>query len=188
MVIGITGGIGSGKSTVLKYINDNYDVEILLTDDIAKDLIKPGKVSYNLIVDYFGKDILSNDEIDSKKLGKIVFNDKKKLQKLNSFTHPYVFDYIEEFIDTYCEKIIFIESAILMSTKLKDMCDKILYVDTDLEIRKERLMSGRGYTLERIEDVLKNQNNEYNEQMDRIVNNSYEEMIQSVDLFMQEIK
>lgn len=188
MVIGITGGIGSGKSTVLKYINENYDVEVLLTDNIAKDLMKPGMISYNLIVEYFGDEILSGEEIDSKKLGKIVFNNKEKLGKLNSFTHPYVFEYIENFISIHSDKIIFIESALLMSTKLKDMCDKILYVETDLEIRKERLMSGREYTLERIEEVLKNQNSEYNEQMNKIVNNTYDEMTKFVDLFMREIE
>lgn len=187
MVIGVTGGIGSGKSTVLNYIKNNYNVKILFTDNIAKQLMEPSNICYNLIINYFGTDILVDNKIDSNLLGKIVFNDEEKLIKLNSFTHPYVIEYVEKFISENSSDIIFIESALLMNTKLKDLCEYILYVDTDLELRKERLKIGRNYTDEKIEQVLKNQKAIDTQNMYIINNNSYQIMIQNIKKFMSEV-
>lgn len=98
-IIGITGGIGCGKSTLISMIKDRCKVLIIDTDTIAKRLMSPDNISYNLIVEYFGNEIISEiKEIDRKKLSKIVMSDKNKLHKLNSFTHPYVIEEIKEII------------------------------------------------------------------------------------------
>ena len=100
MVIGITGGIGTGKSTILRILKEKYNFTIFEADKIAHELMMKGNVSYLKIVDYFGNDILDeNNEIDRKKLGQKVFNDKKQLEKLNEFVHPEVIHEIQNRIE-----------------------------------------------------------------------------------------
>lgn len=90
-VIGITGGIGSGKSLVADIMIKKYNAYFINTDRIAYEQMLPGGISYKGVVDYFGKEILKEDgTIDRSKLSKIVFSDKEKLRKLNSLTHPNV--------------------------------------------------------------------------------------------------
>lgn len=161
MIIGITGGVGSGKSTVLSYIKEKYDSIILLTDDIAKELQQPNQISYNLIVKHFGKQILKNDNtIDSKKLAEIVFNNKEELEILNSFCHPYVTEYIKNIININKNKLIFIESALLLDTELKDLCDEIWYIKVDIELRRDRLKRNRNYSNEKINNMIQSQKSE----------------------------
>ena len=88
MVIGVTGGIGSGKSKVLFYVKEKYNAIILFTDDIANEQMLPGNISYKKVVDTFGTEILNSDKkINKDKLGKIVFSDPSKLKQLNNITH-----------------------------------------------------------------------------------------------------
>ena len=98
-IIGITGGIGSGKTLVTKLLEEE-GAYIANTDRIAKELMEPGKASYIDVVEYFGKGILLEDKtIDSNKLSKIVFKDEMKLKKLNSLTHPKVLEVVKEEIE-----------------------------------------------------------------------------------------
>jgi len=90
-VIGITGGIGSGKSLVADILVKDYGAYYINTDRIAYEQMLPDGISYQGVVDFFGKVILNEDgTINRSKLAKIVFNDKEKLLKLNSLTHPNV--------------------------------------------------------------------------------------------------
>ena len=90
-VLGITGGIGSGKTLVLNILKENYNAEIIEADRLGHELMEPGRAVYNNVVSYFGRDILGKDDtIDRKKLGDIVFADKDKLRKLNGLSHPVV--------------------------------------------------------------------------------------------------
>lgn len=90
-IIGITGGIGSGKTAVLNILKSDYGAFVMEADALAHCLMKPGQMSYNDIVNAFGQDILMEDgAIDRQKLGQVVFNDEEKLKILNSITHPNV--------------------------------------------------------------------------------------------------
>ena len=90
-IIGITGGIGSGKTAVLNILKEDYNAFVMEADALAHHLMEPGQISYKDIVDEFGSDILDKDgNIDRQKLGQIVFNDEERLQTLNSITHPNV--------------------------------------------------------------------------------------------------
>ena len=94
-IIGITGGIGTGKSTVLAILEKEYQAYIVETDKLAHKLMSPGEIAYNQIVEVFGTDILQEDKtIDRGKLGGIVFQDEEKLQQLNKIVHPAVKQYI----------------------------------------------------------------------------------------------
>lgn len=136
-IIGVTGGIGCGKSKLIEIMKKRFNVLYIDTDTIAKYLMSKGNISYKLIVSHFGKDILEENEIDKKKLSTIVMNNKKQLEKLNSFTHPYVIKEVLNIIKTEQDNYdyIMLESALLLDTDLYKLCDETWNVSADLEIR-----------------------------------------------------
>ncbi|MDO4556779.1 MAG: dephospho-CoA kinase, partial [Lachnospiraceae bacterium] len=177
-VIGITGGIGSGKSVVMDYLCNEYGAVVFLTDQIAHDLMVPGKSNYNGIVEAFGETILKEDKtIDRKKLGAIVFDNQEKLSLLNQITHPGVLRETSRRIENAKQAgctLICLESALLFDTKLYEMCNQTWYIYADQEVRIKRLIEGRGYTREYCEEVMKKQpaENRYKEKADVVIDNS----------------
>ena len=96
-VIGITGGVGSGKSKVLAYLQDKHQVVVCQADQVAWTLQEPGQECHEKIVGYFGREILGdNGKIDRKRLGNIVFQDADKMKVLNQIMHPAVKEKIKE--------------------------------------------------------------------------------------------
>ena len=163
-IIGITGGVGSGKSTVSKLLEEKYDAFIIYTDKIAHELMEKGNISYRLIVEYFGKGILNaEEEIDRLQLGKQVYQYPEQLQKLNSFTHPFVMDYVAKLIEDKRKegvKLLCIETALPKEAGLKEICDEIWYVYASEKIRMTRLMESRGYSADKIISIIKRQSSE----------------------------
>lgn len=160
MIIGITGGIGSGKSVASDILEQKFDAYLINMDSVAHKLMSNGNLSYELIVNFFGTEILQdNKEIDRKKLAKIVYEDKEKLSLLNSFTHPYVLGCVADLIQENKSKysIIAIETALPVEGKLASFCDEIWYVHTPVEIRKDRLIKKRGYTADKVDHILAKQ-------------------------------
>ncbi len=161
-VIGLTGGIGSGKSEAAEILAGTYGALLLNMDRIAHELMAEGGVSYRLIVEYFGRDILDDEKnIDRGKLGKEVYQNAEKLRILNSFTHPYVLDYVRNRLKEVKEKssypFICVETALPREAELKDFCDEIWYVSTKKQVREERLKSSRNFNRTKFEQVLINQ-------------------------------
>lgn len=106
MVIGITGGVGSGKSTVTSILRDKYKAFIINTDKIAHTFMEKDQISYKLIVTHFGSKVLDKKgDIDRGKLSLIVYNNNEELEKLNSFTHPYVMAKVKNIIKEKIKKI-----------------------------------------------------------------------------------
>ena len=161
MILGITGGIGTGKSTVLNILKENYDFLILESDKIAHEVMNPGNSAYNEIVEFFGVDILNDDKtINRKKMSEIVFNNKDKLNKLNSIVHPAVIQKISDTIEAEKAKgkeNFVIEAALLIESGCSKICDRVWYIYADTKVRIERLMKSRNMTRIQIEDVMKNQ-------------------------------
>ena len=90
-VVGITGGVGSGKSVVMNILKEKYGAEVILADLVAHDLMEPGQQNYLDIVEAFGEGILAQDKtIDRPALAKVVFGNQKRLARLNAITHPNV--------------------------------------------------------------------------------------------------
>lgn len=161
-VIGITGQVGSGKTTVATIMKETYGAYMLIADAIGHDCMNKGGISYEYILNYFGESILDKEEnIDRKVLGSIVFQDEEKLEILNSMIHPFVMNYIiDEIKRIKTEKkdgYIIIESALLIEAGYKEICDEIWYIQVDAEEREQRLIRNRGYTKEKIQSMLKNQ-------------------------------
>ncbi|MGN0496730.1 MAG: dephospho-CoA kinase [Lachnospiraceae bacterium] len=177
-IIGITGGIGSGKSTVLKLLKEEYNAYIVETDVLAHKLMQRGNKTYINIVNGFGEAILDeNKEIDRAVLGTLVFQHEEKLQLLNSIVHPDVKQYIRNDIDAKKQQgkvdLYIIEAALLIEDGYKEICDEIWYIYADEELRIKRLLNSRGGTRQKWLNVIRNQANDkyYRDNCEHIVNN-----------------
>lgn len=177
-ILGITGGIGTGKSTVLHLLEQEYQAYIVETDKLAHELMMPGNTTYKKIIEYFGTDILSEDgSIDRGKLGSIVFRDERELEELNHIVHPAVKQYILEDIRRKKAEgqvaIYVIEAALLIEDGYKEICDELWYIYVQKEERIRRLINGRGGIREKWESIIANQSSEefYKKYCDTIVEN-----------------
>jgi len=144
LIVGLTGGIVGGKSTVasmFKYLG----AKIIDADKLGHSVILPNKPAWKKIVKIFGKDILQNDlTIDREKLGKIVFANQTLLKKLNEITHPEITKIIKEEIDSAKnkthnqEKVLIIDAALIYEAKIDRFMDKIIvvYIDKDEQIKR----------------------------------------------------
>lgn len=141
MVIGITGSISAGKSSVLNILKD-IGVFIISADEVYHQMIKPSMSLFNSLIEEWGKDILDIDEnIDRNKLSKIVFADPVKLKRLNEITHPAIIGEIEKIISENKNRDIVVEIPLLFETKCEYLVDVIWYVDISKENRISRLMN-----------------------------------------------
>ena len=126
-VIGITGGVGSGKSEVLKLLEQEYHAVVVQLDEVAKSLQKKGTVCWKQIVEVFGTEILDEEgELDRKKLARIVFQDPEKLEQLNAIVHPAVREYI--LCDMKAKhqedvKLYVLEAALLLEAGYAEICE-----------------------------------------------------------------
>ena len=163
-IIGITGGVGSGKSRVLSFLEEKFHAVICQADQVAWKLQEPGQKSYLGIVDYFGEEILNEDKtINRGALGQIVFNDEAKLQRLNEITHPAVKEYIKEQIQQEknkgCELFV-VEAALLLEDHYDEICDEIWFVYAKEDVRRQRLKESRNYSDEKIDSMIASQQTE----------------------------
>ena len=153
-VIGITGGIASGKSNIVNVI-ENEGYKVLSCDKIYQELSEIGMPIYNNILNTFGDSfILPNRKLDKKKLGKLIFNNEDKKILLNSITHPIIKDVLINEINKSSEEYIFIEIPLLYEAKFDDLCDFIIvaYLPKDEQIKRlmERDKIDYNYALAKI--------------------------------------
>ena len=161
-IIGITGGVGAGKTHILSYIEKNYKAYVIRTDETAKLLQTPGHVCYEKIVECLGGGILKEDgSIDRQKMAQTIFSDKEKLVQINEIIHPQVNAYVAEKIEEERKKgevsYFFIESALLIENHYDEICDEMWYIDTSEDILRQRLKENRGYSDEKINDIISKQ-------------------------------
>ena len=154
--VAITGGIATGKSSILQYLMMKGYV-IYSSDSLAHDVLKnEGKQE---VLKEFGRSILSdNGEINRSLLGKIVFNDLEKLDKLNKIIHPYVKIRIEEIIKANPDlDIIFFEVPLLFEAKMEDMFDVTINIYCDIDTQIERIVARDGRNVEDALNIIKSQ-------------------------------
>lgn len=143
-IIGITGGIASGKSNVCNVIS-SLGYPIIDSDKINNELSKKGGPIYNAIVNHFGLDYLDdNDDINKKKLAKLIFNNSKAKLLLNEISHPIIVEEIKRQINDIDDGLIFVEIPLLFEAKLEYLCDKIICVFLSKKNQVERLMAREG--------------------------------------------
>ena len=178
ITIGITGGVGAGKSTVLDFLEEKYQAYVMKADEVGHLVMEPGQVCYEPVIALFGKQVIKNDKtIDRKMVSDVVFAHEEMRQKLDDIIHPavksYILDKNKEQKKAGCTLMI-VEAALLLEDHYDAFCDKVWYIHTDQEIRIERLMSSRGYTREKAENIIARQATEgfFREHADYIIQNN----------------
>lgn len=188
-ILGITGGVGAGKSTILSYLRERYGASVILADEVGHMVQEPGQECYEKIVEQFGTEILCEPEqgtasqkqarrIDRQKLGALVYTDRNALERLNGLVHPAVKTYIIAEIErARCDAqvpFVVVEAALLLEDHYDQICDEIWYIYTDPDVRVQRLIQSRGYSMEKIRNIMQNQmqDAEFRRRCDYVIDNS----------------
>lgn len=161
-VIGITGGVGAGKSVILEYLKGNYKVRNLEADRIAEMLMKPGTECYDKLIKFLPVEVYNDDEtINRSTLAEKLFESPKLRQEVNQVVHPAVKVYIQERIEEQRQMrildYVIIEAALLIEDHYDKICDEIWYIYATEEVRRQRLLDSRGYTPAKIEQIFESQ-------------------------------
>ena len=161
-ILGITGGVGAGKSRLLDFLREHYGARVFQADEAGHQVMEPGTAAYEEIVSLFGREILRSDKrVDRQALGALVFFDAAKRKALNGIVHPAVKELAREAVAEAEREgnvpLFVIEAALLIEDHYEEICDELWYVYADQNVRRERLKSSRGYTQEKISAIFESQ-------------------------------
>lgn len=160
MVVGLTGQTGAGKSTVSEVFSEN-GFAVINADLVSRKVVEKGTPCLAEISDFFGEDILNPDgELNRKKLASVVFNDKAKLDSLNTIIYPYILSEILQQIKSHSangEKLILLDAPTLFESHADDFCDIIISVLSDAEQRERRIIARDGLTHEQAQARMNSQ-------------------------------
>jgi dephospho-CoA kinase len=154
-IIGLTGGIGSGKTTIARLF-EAEGIPVYIADDEAKKIMILSE-TIHLVGEYFGQDVIVNHQIDRKKLSEIVFNHPEKLKELNKIIHPLVKNHFDDWVKKQKSPFVIKEAAILFESGSYKYCDQIITVIASEETRIKRVMARDNSTKEAVLDRIKNQ-------------------------------
>ena len=155
-IIGLTGGIGSGKTSIANYFIDK-NIPVYIADDQAKEIMKSSEI-INIIHEIFGDSIFNNGFLDRKLLAEIVFNNPEKLKTLNEIIHPALKNHFDTWILDYINSpFIIYEAAILFESGSYKNCDYIITVISPIDIRIQRVMKRDNMTREEVLNRIENQ-------------------------------
>ncbi len=161
--IGITGGVGAGKSEILHYIEKNYPAEVVLADELAHTLMQPGTDCFAEIAEVFGgEDIFAEDgSLDKKKMAEVIFSDEEKREQMNAIVHPAVKREVLRLAEQKRKEgkisYFILEAALLIEEGYDKICDELWYIYTTRKNRRERLKASRGYSDEKIDAIFHSQ-------------------------------
>ena len=162
LLVGLTGGIGAGKSTFAALLAERGAL-VIDADRLGHEALMPGEPAWREVVDQFGNEVLAagSMDIDRKALARIVFANPGKLAALNAITHPVIMRKIADTLEAFqqTERIVILDAALIVELGLVDSLDAVIVVASDTEIRKARLVKDRGMTSEAIGDRMRAQSN-----------------------------
>ncbi len=190
LIIGITGGVGAGKSEILKHLMKNERYLVRKADEISHNLMERGEPLFDEITDVLGKDVIGRDgSIDRGKMAGRIFNDPVLKDRINDLIHPAVNAFIEKDIKEAASSgkydIYFLEAALLIECGYGKICDELWYIYADEDVRRQRLKRDRGYSDEKTDAIMKSQLPDmvFRENCRRIIDNSgdIEKSIQDLD-------
>ena len=160
-IIGITGGVGSGKSEIMAYLERQYRAAVLRADDIGHRLIRREGSCYDQVLKLFGQEVIREDgELDRAAMAKRMFREPELRKAMNGIIHPAVRTYILQAISdeqAAGRRFFFLEAALLIEEKYDEICDELWYVYAGEAVRRERLKKSRGYSDEKIDGMLASQ-------------------------------
>lgn len=174
MVLGLTGGVGAGKSRILELFSKEYGAQVIQADLVARKLEDPGQPGLTGLVSLFGTGILQKDgTLDRKGFADRIFGNPEALKRVNALIHPLTWNEIKRQIRESSADLVVVEAA-LFDERSREVCQYLLYVDTQDEIRIQRLMENRGYSREKCLEIMKNQadRSRFLELADFVIDNS----------------
>lgn len=193
--IGITGGVGAGKSEILGYLAKKPDTRVMLADEIAHELMSPGTACYDKISETFGTEdiFLPQGGLDRGKLAAVIFSDEAKRRQMNAIVHPAVRVYVEKEAAREKQggkrKLLVLEAALLIEEHYDEICDELWYIYTSEKNRRERLKLNRGYSDEKIDNIFASQLSEstYREVCREEIDNNHlpEDAFSQIDALMK---
>ena len=173
-LLGLIGGVGAGKSTVLSFLEKHYHFHVIQTDLTARRLLEPGEAAYEKVVSLLGPGVLGPDgSIDRTAMAGMIFKDPTKRQAVNAITHPLTWKAVLE--EAYaCKKCPVVIETALPSKEFRDKCDEMWYLYTSEENRTDRLMESRGYSEEKARAIMESQaaDQEFRDLADAVIDNN----------------
>ena len=173
-VLGVTGGVGCGKSTVLTQLKEEFGAEIIEADRVSEELMQPGQRVYEAVAAAFGRDILlENGEIDRKALARIVYADPEKLSLLNRLVHPATRAEVGRRIRVSRKGLIVYEAALPKEACFREYCSAVWYIYASVRTRVKRLSDSRGYSEEKSLAIMNRQlsEEEFRSLSDTVIDN-----------------
>lgn len=161
--IGITGGVGAGKSAILAHLASKPGIRVMLADEIAHDLMQPGTECFQKLKEKFaGEDIYQPDgSFDRAQLAAVIFSDDRKREELNAIVHPAVREYVlqQKEAEERAGKLflLVLEAALLIEEHYDEICDELWYIYTTEENRRARLKASRGYSDAHVDRIFASQ-------------------------------
>lgn len=189
-VIGITGGVGSGKSALLSYVKNKYDCKVIFADEAAHQVKEPGQPCYEQLLELMGRDILNGDgTINKERMAAKIFGKKRLLEQVNAIIHPAVKQLILKEI-AMAEAagkpdFLFIEAALLIEDGYLEIVDEMWYIYAGEDVRRNRLVASRNYTEQKIDSIMESQlsEKEFRKRCSIVIDNSgsLDEAFQQID-------
>ena len=195
IIIGVTGGMGAGKSRVLAYLEEKWNARTIRLDDISRDLLARNGLCYEQTIHIFGEEIVKPDgDLDRALIARMIFEDSRLRDRLNALVHPAVkaeVRWIAEEMRQLDAGLLVVEAALLIEGGYREICDELWYIYADEAVRRERLKSSRGYTDERIDGTFATQlsDNAFRACVDFVVDNSgsFEDAARAIDSHLMKI-
>ena len=160
-IIGVTGGVGAGKSTVLEILEKNYGAYVIQADKVGHLVMEPGECCYQPVIGLFGEQVVKNDKtIDRKMISDVVFSKADKREALNKIIHPAVKQYILQKLDEKRREdcpLCVVEAALLLEDHYEEFCDEVWYVYAQESVRIHRLMVSRAYSMQKAQEIIASQ-------------------------------
>ncbi len=176
-IIGITGGVGAGKSVVLNYLSQVYGYSVIQADQVAHEVKEKGTPCYEALVELLGENILDGEgQINRGKMADVIFKEPDKLRQVNTLIHPAVQEVLLRSMEEEAGEYLFIEAALLIESGYLPYLDELWYIYADEAVRRKRLEQDRGYSTHKINDIFASQlvDEEYRSYKPVVIDNSQE--------------
>ncbi|MEZ9188821.1 dephospho-CoA kinase [Vibrio sp. 10N.286.52.F8] len=158
IIIGLSGGIASGKTTVANLFNEHFNIDIVDADIVAREVVELGSVGLKQITEHFGESILLDDgTLNRSRLRELIFSDPKEKQWLNDLLHPMIRDKIDSDLSKITSPYGLLVAPLLVENQMQGMADRVLIVDVPAEVQIERTMSRDNVSREQVASILKSQ-------------------------------
>ncbi|MEZ8736831.1 MULTISPECIES: dephospho-CoA kinase [unclassified Vibrio] len=158
IIIGLSGGIASGKTTVANLFNEHFNIDIVDADIVAREVVALGSDGLKQITEHFGESILLEDgTLNRSRLRELIFSDPKEKQWLNDLLHPMIRDKIDSDLSKVTSPYALLVAPLLVENQMQGMADRVLIVDVPTEVQIERTMSRDNVSKEQVAAILKSQ-------------------------------